>query len=193
MEKFNSRKGEPRPESSKEKTLGSKIKNAIGMSVLAGGIALGGVPDVEAQTRVQPQRESVKAGRTAKTAWAQEMVGSSKQEINQLQNAEDVRMWVLTHIGPFFGEYYSPTKGPLVPGTYQPSRRLSPDEARFVLAQAEDLESQYINLHKKFKLPTIPNITDQFTTMKESLVENTSYAYQKQLEMLDKLEKGLGK
>ncbi len=198
MEKFplNSEEETVSPLKKEKPEKSGKISRFINTAIIAGGVALGGAAhEADAQSLKKEastsQKESV--GVTAKTAWAKEMVGEAKKEASQLQNAEDLRMWTVSHTSPFIGEFYMPTKGPLVEGTYGKSRRLSPDEARFLVTQVKELIKIYTELHKKFNQPTIENITSQFQGMEASLLEDTSYARQKEREILENWEKKQGR
>ncbi|MEK7567300.1 MAG: hypothetical protein AAB513_00055 [Patescibacteria group bacterium] len=186
MEKFptNSNQEANNPEKS------GKLSKIIKAAVLAGSVALGSAPDVEAQVvkkETAVQKEAVKE--MANTIWAKEMADKAIGEKTQLKNGEDLRMWTQSHIMPFISEFYMPTKGNLVDGTYGKSRRLSPDEARVLIKHVSLLENAYLELHKKFNQPTGENITGQFKGMKDSLTEDTSYARQKEREILENWER----
>ena len=121
--------------------------------------------------------------------WARSMIEAAKAELRHLETAEDAEAFVSTHFTKFVSEFYMPTKGNVKDGPYgTKSRVLTWDDARLVAESAVAMREILVELNTKFPVEAYDKRLEQVDDMVTKSAKRSTYAGQKQAEMLEGIQ-----
>jgi len=148
----------------------------------------------EAKQEKQEKQEEQKieineANLTASSIWSGHIIESARNDMDKIKTAEDAEWLVRSYFNKFVSEYYMPTKGNLKEGPYGIKMRdYSEDDSKFLLQNAQEMKELLQELNEKFGIEAYKKRIEQIDDMIMKLEKQSSYAGQKQKEVLGRLE-----
>jgi hypothetical protein len=179
--------------------LGAHAKKVIGVVSLATALSagIGGTQDVHAEgngnqarvTQNKLQKESIDESKlTESSKWARRYVLDARADMKKIKTAQDAEWLLNTYLGPMMNEFYYPTKGKverIEPGLTD--RTYGEEDAKLVLQSCEEMVDILRELHLRYGVRAYDRRLEQIDDMIARMKTKSSYAYQKEQELLNKM------
>jgi len=150
------------------------------------------IEQVKQEKQKEQKIEINEANLTASSMWSGNIIESARNDMDKIKTAEDAEWLVRSYFNQFVSEYYMPTKGNLKEGPYGIKMRdYSEDDSKFLLQNAREMKELLQELNEKFGIEAYEKRIEQIDDMITKLEKQSSYAGQKQKEVLERLEKML--
>ena len=129
---------------------------------------------------------------TESSRWSNNVLDSAKEDFDRIKTKEDAEWLIRSHFNQFVSEFYMPKEGNVREGPYGvPIREYATEDIKLLLKNANELKSLLISLNSKYGVANYSKRQQQLDDMIEKLKRKSSYAGQKQMEALERMEKVL--